>query len=484
MPVTSPNSDYILNQPLWSLVRDCVKGEHAIKAGGTKYLPKPSGQSEADYKRYTERVHFTDFTGRTADGLHGNIFSRRPVQTGDVPESLQYFLENVDKAGTSLEQFASDVCWDFMQTGWGGILVDHSFAPEGISTAEKEQLGLTAFMKWYAAENLINWRYDSEKEKSALSLVVLKEVYPVFDKDEFFPKEEVQYRVLRLVDGVYTQQLYKITKDVTTKQKEYLPVTEALTPLLDGKPLDFIPFFPCPALMPEKSMLLGLAYENIGHYQKTADYEQDIHYTAIHTPYVTGMKAPIDPITKKPMNIQVGSSSFIFFEGDGEKLPHVGYLETNGSDNILKAIQACEERMAILGARIISVEKKGVETAEAARIHRAGENAVLGAFARNMSEKLTLAARLGARWRGVAEEVTEQWSIALNIDYEGDLTQITEKRVGLLEIEAGLMSKKRYLKEFEGMTEDEALLELKDVEVDTETPTQTQDDFGLNEFVA
>jgi hypothetical protein len=124
--------------------------------------------------------------------------------------------------------------------------------------------------------------------------------------------------------------------------------------------------------------------------------------------------------------------------------------------------------MAILGARIISVEKKGVETAEAARIHRAGENSVLGSFAMNMSELLTKAARLGARWRCVPESITEKWSIELNVDYEGDASQVDEKRVGMLEVEAGLMTKKRYLKTFEGMINEEAEAELQEIDGEEE----------------
>jgi hypothetical protein len=456
MPVQTPSPEYTELLPLWSLVRDCVKGEAAIKARGEAYLPKPSGQSAGDYREYMARVHFFDAACRTAEGLHGNIFSKTPAQSGEVTEDFQAFLANVDRAGSGADQFASDLCWDIMQTGWGGILVDHSAVPEGISVAEAEERGLTSFMRRYTAESVINWRYEAVNDGVKLSLVVLREQYEISGEDEFAPAPAARYRVLRLAEGVYSQQVYEKLAD----KEDYAPVSEPVVPVFQGKPLGFIPFFPCPGLYPEKSMLLGLAYENIGHYQKTADYEQDIHYTGLHTPYVAGMDARIDPQTKKPEPVPIGGSNFIFLPGDEGKVPTVGYLETNGSENILKAIQACEERMAILGARIISVEKKGVETAEAARIHRAGENGVLGAFARNMSGRLSAAIRLAARWRGVDEGVTEGWSYTLNIDYEGDLTSGDEKRLGLLEVEAGLRSKERYLRDFEGMSGEAAAAEL------------------------
>jgi hypothetical protein len=481
MPITALHKDYVSNQPLWSLVRDCIKGERAIKEGGTTYLPRPSGQFDEDYKRYMERVHFTGFTRRTAGGLHGNIFSRLPVKNGEMPETLKEFLDNVDLSGTSIDQFASVLCWDVMKTNWGGILVDHLPVPEGMSQGEKERMGLTSYMSMYSAENITNWRYGTVNGSRTLVLVVLREIYLDVGADEFCPAEKCRYRVLRLAGGVYTQQVFEKVEDGNPKEEKW-EGGEVITPLLDGKPLDFIPFYTCPGKEPEDSMLLDLAYENIGHYQKTADYEQDIHYTALHTPYVAGMDAPKDPVTKKPMNVKVGSSSFIFLNGTGDKVPQVGYLETSGSGGIIVAIHACEERMAILGARIISVEKKGVETAEAARIHRAGENAVLGAFAQNVSEILTQAARFCALYRGVPKDIAEKFSITLNVDYEGDLTLTDEKRVGMLEVEAGLMTRKRYLREFCGMTDKEAEAELEEIDAEEKKLPEPVVDFDVNEI--
>ena len=63
------------------------------------------------------------------------------------------------------------------------------------------------------------------------------------------------------------------------------------------------------------------------------------------------------------------------------------YLEFsgNGCSQIASAMRADEDRMAILGARIISQERNGVETAETAKIHRAGENSVLADIANSLS---------------------------------------------------------------------------------------------------
>jgi hypothetical protein len=474
MPVNTPNQEYTDNLVLWKTVRDCVVGEPAIKAGRETYLPKPSGKTDDQYERYAKRVYFSGFTGRTAEGLFGNIFSRPPARNGEEPGLFSDFLANVDKGGTSIEQFAANLCWDAMQAPWGGILVDHSPAPDGISQAEKEKLNLSSFMREYVAENVINWEYDIINDQKVLTLAVLQEFYTERNvKDEFTPIEKTRYRVLRLAQGegqmIYTQQVYEKLAD----KDEYGAISDPFTPLLDGKPLNFIPFYPCPAPTPEKSMLLDLAYVNIGHYQRSADLINALHYAGMPMAYIAGTSQPVDKDGKE-IDTEIGSERIMFLPVDGvtNVTPSAGYLEPSGAgmSHMQQNISAHEDIMAILGARIISVEKKGVETAEAARIHRAGENSVLGAFARNMSERLTLAARLGARWRGVPEEITEAWSIELNLDYEGDLGKGDEKKLGILQVDSKLKSRLRYLMVDEGMSEEEALKEIELIDAENKLP--------------
>jgi hypothetical protein len=170
-------------------------------------------------------------------------------------------------------------------------------------------------------------------------------------------------------------------------------------------------------------MLLDLVYENVGHYQQSADYDDGLHYTAIPTPVILGADPPFDD-AGKPRPVGIGGSNFLFLKSAEGGAVDAKYMEFSGAGlgEIRQALETSESRMAILGARIISAEKKGVETAEAARIHRAGENGVLGAYARNMSDKLTQALRLMLRWNGVPEDVCEAWSYTLNTDYDDTKT--------------------------------------------------------------
>jgi hypothetical protein len=475
MPVNSVNGLYDKNFPKWVLVRDCLGGEDDIKKKTTTYLPCPGGVSPKsdDYKRYLERTHFYMATARAADIFYGHILSNVPEQSGvpeEKPNEENLFLEllkDVDNEGTALDQFVSDLVWDTIQTGWSGLLVDYTHSDVTLTKADSEKLGHTSFIKRYTAESIINWRYDTVKNKRSLALVVLKEVYDDISADEYVPIPKERFRRLKLVNGVYMQSVWELIKNVAGKD-EWVATTPEFAPEFNGKPLDFIPFFPCPAKEPENSPLLGIAYENIGHYQKTADFENDLHYTAIHTPYILGAKQPGHYVkdnetgeeTFVPDPIYLGGSKILCFESEGEHTPQIGYLETNGSESPLNAIKACEERMTKMAGQAIANEKKGVEAAATARIHRAGENAVIGSFSLNIAEQVTPAVRLAAKWRGVPDSIVDKWSMSFDVQYASDLTEEEKMKMALPLVVEEVLSKKTLLIDYKGMTEQQADEEL------------------------
>ena len=74
-----------------------------------------------------------------------------------------------------------------------------------------------------------------------------------------------------------------------------------------------------------------------------------------------------------------------------------------------------EEEMAVLGARIISPEKRTAETAESAMIHRSGEQGVLADIANSISDGLTRILRFFGLYHGVKD--VKAIKVMLNTDY-------------------------------------------------------------------
>ncbi|MFX5760945.1 DUF4055 domain-containing protein, partial [Acinetobacter baumannii] len=76
-------------------------------------------------------------------------------------------------------------------------------------------------------------------------------------------------------------------------------------------------------------------------------------------------------------------------------------FEGQGLDALEKNLSRKENQMAILGARLLEAPQKGVEAAETAGIHRAGENSVLASVAQTLSEGLEKALELFILWAGI-----------------------------------------------------------------------------------
>lgn len=367
------------------------------------------------------RAEFPNMVGRTLDGLHGLMFRKETLIKCD--DSLRQYLENVNGSGKSARQFISDTGYELLQVGFGGVL-DDAPARGDVSQKEAEMNGEYPYMTYYKAEDIINWRYESVGRRKKLSLVVLQETYEEENGDEYTVKQKVRWRVLSFGEApngkiAYRQRLF-------TQDDIQVPVMD-IFPQKGNEYLDEIPFFFMPSDVPEKPMLMDLVEVNHALYRKSADYENGMHYCSIPCPYTMGFTPEGETnvyedengneieTTQAPEPIKLTSNRFLHFP---DSCTHVGMLESSGSGlpTIRTAMADDEERMAILGARIISQEKKGVEAVDTARIHRAGENAVLGTFAMNLSEIFTKVFKTYLEWCTGRDDI--EIEIKINTDYD------------------------------------------------------------------
>jgi hypothetical protein len=84
-----------------------------------------------------------------------------------------------------------------------------------------------------------------------------------------------------------------------------------------------------------------------------------------------------------------------------------------GVSEIRASLDGLEQRMAFLGARMLQPEKRGIESAETARIHRMGEVSILATLTNSASQQLTEAMAFMLAWATVEDEA----SIKLNDDF-------------------------------------------------------------------
>ncbi len=390
----------------WQSCRDCVAGQKAIHAAGERYLPKLKDMTEEDYKGYAMRASYVNFVWRTISALSGMIFRRPPVI--DVAPSVEPYLNDVTMSGISFYILAQRATLEVLTTGRLGILVDYpQQSVEGMTLADAQKLNLRPSMNVYPAESIINWRTGRVGNQTVLTLVVLTEDHAEDDPDNpFKQKTETRYRVLDLFNNQYRVRVFRIGE-----RKEDEQVGADLFPLMNGKPLDFIPFYfigvddTAPEI--DDPPLNDLVDLNLDHYRLDADYKHGLHFTGLPTPVVSGYTRE-----SESEKLYVGSSSAWVFPDPQAKASYLEYTG-QGLSAIEKAKASDEQNMAILGARLLSPEKKAVETAQTAQIHRAGESSILSAISSTISIGLTMALNTFCEWAGSPGE----WSVVLNQEF-------------------------------------------------------------------
>lgn len=155
-----------------------------------------------------------------------------------------------------------------------------------------------------------------------------------------------------------------------------------------------------------KPPLLDLADANLEHYRLSADYGHGLHFTGLPTAIVTGYD------DDKDNPLRIGSTTAWVFpnaEADAKYLEFTG----QGLGALKEAISEKKADMALLGARIIASERRAVEAAETANIHRAGETSVLASVANGASQALTVMLQTMGWWAQIAGNIKAE----LNTDF-------------------------------------------------------------------
>jgi len=408
MPVSDQHKEYIKYLPRVLQVRDCVEGADAVKTrdGGKKYLPKPnasdlSQENEDRYTAYKKRASYVNFTGQTKEGMLGMVF-RKPMAY-ELPDAIKYLEENATGGGLSLEQLTVDIVGDELETAKYGILVDYPDAEEGVTQAEVTARGLRASLLPYPFESIVNWRCEVIDGVKKLSLVVLHEMVEEVDDDGFGSEDVDQYRVLRLTDGVYTQQLYD--EDSKPKGEEYSPRD------FSGGTWDAIPFVIIGAQnndeTTDKAPLYDISEINLAHYRNSADYEESSFMVGQPTPVISGLSQSwVEEVLKG--GVLLGSTKALLLPVDAD----AKLMQAESNQMPLKGMELKEDQLIKTGARIIQ-DSSGNETAEAARIRFGGQNSKLSLIVMNVKDGLTKACEWAIRFMGGDGEV----SISINTEF-------------------------------------------------------------------
>lgn len=386
MSVKAQHPDYVNMLPKWTRCRDAAAGTDAIHNGNQTYLPQLADQNNIDYTNYRDRTTFYNATWRTVSGLQGMLFRKPPVTT--VPDDITPMLDDITMSGTPLQIFALEVAEEALTIGRVGVFVDYPIAPGGLTRADALAQNLRPLFKMYKAEAIINWKTKQYKNKTVLGMVVLVEENPR-PVDEFEDKCVTQYRVLDLpqttmpngtIECIFRVRLFEVQIqggiEVDVLIDQFYPVINGVNP--DEIPFSFIgPDDVSPAV--DDPPLIDLVDMNISHYRVSADYEHGCHFTGLPTPVISGYQPKAEG-----EKFYIGSMTAWVFPNPNAKAVYLEF-KGEGLTSLENNMKNKEVQMAILGARMLEVQGKGVESADTAAIHRTGEQSMLASIAQTIS---------------------------------------------------------------------------------------------------
>jgi hypothetical protein len=432
MPVNTPRDDYNTFTDGWCRLRDAFSGREAVLRAGPKYVPDLPGLDGPKNKAYRQRGVYYNATSRTIYGLMGAIFQKEPEFT--IPKQFERWLEDVTLSNVTMEMFALEAGHETLLMGRYGILIDMSIQPPPPAPL----IEIRPYTVSYQTEAIINWRTQRIGGDEVLVLVVLKEICMELDaKDPFVLVACEQYRVLSLVNNVYSIQLWR--KKPNTN--EFIPYGDPIVPSRRGKPLSFIPFvFLAPThVTPEiaQSPMLDLVDVNLGHWANSVDYEYGLHQVALPTPWVAGVRGGTE------VEIKMGPSTVLELELQGS----AGMLEFSGQGlgAIMTAMDDKKKMMATLGARMLEAQQKLNETATAVLIRHSSDYANLRTIAQSLEQGFTMALQTMAWWMGTDEKPSDvDAKCELNKEFMSVKVDAQTVQTALTAVQAGEMSFKTF----------------------------------------
>lgn len=388
MGASSTHPQYNFYLPRWELTTDVVN------TTVTKYVREIDINDIERTQQYKDNAILTNFTARTKQGLIGAVYRLDPeVELGTT---VEYLTEDSTGSSLTLNQLSKAIVGDVLETGRVGLLIDFPESNiEDITQAQVEATNNKARITKYEARSVINWKTDSVGGITVLSLVVLKELSSRLDEDGFTWIEVIQYRALRMVEGIYIQELYDesdVLIDIFEPKKA------------DGSRWTEIPFVFIGSEnndpIVDNSPLYDLATVNIGHYRNSADYEESVFLVGQPTVVLNVGETSIEEWnTAHPNGVEFGSRKGLLVGSGGSAT----MLQANPNQLADQAMIRKEEQAVMLGARLITANS-GVETAEAARIRHGSENSVLANIVHNVSTGLVDAIDFVGEFMGSGEE--------------------------------------------------------------------------------
>ena len=373
------------------------EGRKTIIANRDLYFSKLDQQSTDQFQAMVSMAPVYILYPKIVDGFVGTVFAKDPILTGVKPEDIDV-IANVDLLGNNMAKLSEKIVKDVFENGFCASYNDYS------DTAGQP------FIQFIPSSNFISFRVSEvEGHPSITQFIYTEDIEEDDPDDEFSSIIKTYYTVLDLADndsGSY----YRIRVFKESDEADGVDLVSSEFPKMDGKPFDRIPMqihgVDANNYTVKKSPLQDLSDMNISVMQRVVDQVYMLHWTALPTPWITGVDDDDEATTIGPSKAWRLSSSE----------SKVGMLEFSG--NSARAhqdyIDNLKEIMASTGAQILKKEGVSRETATSVLVRSAAQTSLVATLVNNLSIQLETILKTHLEWSKIT---AEGYSYQLNDDF-------------------------------------------------------------------
>lgn len=398
MKTPTMNNALIAIQDVLAQNKSIRDGRNAMIDNRDAYFTRLDRQDDDQFESMIKMSPMYILYPKVVDGFVGTVFAKSPNLTGIDTEKYLGLTTNVDMLGNSINKLSESVVQSVMENGFCATINDYS-----------DKVG-KSFIRYIKPENFISFRISSDKGFPEISQFIYKETIEKVSKDSEFDTDTVlRYVVLDIIDGKYRTRTFEAEDN--KQDSEVYQVGSDVYPTMNSKNFNIIPVeihgVQASNFTVSKSTLQDISDMNISVMQRTVDQTYMLHWTALPTPWVTGIDDDDSPTT-------IGPTEAWHISNPDAK---VGMLEFSG--NSARAhqdfIDNLKDIMAATGAQILKKEGVSRETATSVLVRTAAQTSLVTTMVENISGQLENTLQRFFEWEGV--EIGDDFSYKLNSDF-------------------------------------------------------------------
>lgn len=406
----------------WLPVADVLGGSINMRSKAEKYLPRLCNESDECWQTRINRSVLSPLLHRVISAAVGLIL-RKPIAFDGGDEAYwEEWRTNVDREGTSLDEYMGKLVYQAIAYGHCGLLVDFTNA-EATNLREERERDARPYFITEQAPSILGWRHAEGESRGKLEQVRLREMITEVD-GRFGNKLNRQVRVMEPGS-------YEIWRETTLGSNSY-ELFESGNYSLNEVPLAVV-YAGREGTLLSRPVLEELAHLNIQHYQVQATLINALHIAGFPLLMLQGW----DDNNNELQNLSIGNALAMPPEGGAS------YVETSNTsfDALQQELTSLEEQIGTLGITVLARPKTFQESGTAKALDRADTNSMLAQISINAEMALQQAMNWAGEYAGV-----EPPEVSIIRDFNADVLEGQQMAQLISLYNSGIIDKETTLK--------------------------------------